>query len=297
MLVSDFITRVSYNLRGIDDEIPTAGDDEWVYWLSVGNAKISELYKDVTKQWRFSFNETAPYEPGTVATTGTTTLTGTSTNFNDYAVGDKVLVDGETTRTIATIISDTVLTVTLAFANTASTKSFYRDIIIKTGVQTYNLHRRFIAASDEVVVTKADDTARYYNVIQPQERRRQYRDVYIANENPQTITFTTDFESTEDLIGAVLTVPGYYGPPVLTDEDDTVPVPDGEWLALATATDLAFSDIIYEDKTEGLNNRANNRYSMMVRDNRRGTSRNPRRLNTTNSYRIHGPNRRSVRGN
>lgn len=296
MLVATLLERINYNLRGTDDDTPSIGDDEGVYWLSVANAKISELFEDVTKQWRFSFKSTAPYEPGTVATTGTTTLTGTGTYFNDYEVGDKISVDGETVRTIATISSDTVLTVTVAFSNTASTKSFYHDTIIQTGVQTYNLHRSFLAASDEVSLTLSDGTSRYYTVVQPQERSRYHQEVYIAEENPQTVTFTVDIESDSDMVGATLVVPGYYAPFEISDEDETVPVPDGEWLAIATAADIAFSDIIYEDKAEGLNVRANNRYSMMVRKNRRGTSRNPRRLNTTNSYRIHGPNRRYSRG-
>lgn len=295
MLVSSLISRINYNLRGIDDAQPSIGDDEGIYWISVANAKITELYEDITKQWRFSFKPTTPYEVGTVATVSTTTLTGTSTFFTDYNIGDTITIDGETVRTIATITSDTVLTVTVAFSHTASSKSFYRDIIIQTGLQTYNLHRRFLGASDDVYVTTADPAKTYYSVIQPQERTRYTRNVYISDENPQAITFTTTIESTENIIGKVLTVPGYYGVAEISDATDVVPVPDPEWLAIATAADLAFSDIIYEDKAEGLNIRANNRYGMMVLKNRRGTSRNPRRLQTTNSYRIHGPTRRDIR--
>lgn len=294
MLVSSLISRISYNVRGIDDEQPVISDDEGIYWLSVANAKVSELYEDITKQWRFSFKPTAPVEVGTVATTGTTTLTGTNTFFTDYSVGDIITVDGETERTIATITSDTSLTVTLAFSNTDSGLLFYRDIIIQTGVQTYNLHRLFLGASDQVYITTTDPTKRYYDIVQPQERPRFARRVYISGENPQTITFSTDIESDEDIVGKVLTVPGYYGVPEMTDADETVPVPDPEWLALATAADIAFNDIIYEDRSEGLNIRANNRYSMMVRKNRRGQAGHSRTLLTTNSYRIHGPTRRST---
>lgn len=294
MLVSSLISRINYSLRGLDDTQPAITADEGIYWLSVANAKVTELYEDLTKQWRFSFKPTAPYEVGTGATTGTTTLTGTNTFFTDYSVGDKITVDGETVRTIDTITSDTVLTVTVAFTNTASALSFYRDIIIQTGVQTYNLHRQFLGASDDVYITTTAPEKTYYTVVQPQERKRNVRDVYISSENPQTITFTTEIESTEDIVGKVLTVPGYYGVPEMTAADELVPVPDPEWLALATAADISFSDIIYEDKAEGLNAMANNRYSMMVKKNRRGTSGNPRRLQTTNSYRIHGPTRRNT---
>ncbi len=62
---------------------------------------------------------------GTVATTGTTTLTGTNTSFlSTFKVGDTVTVSGETARIISTIASDTVLTVSVAFSNTASGLSY-----------------------------------------------------------------------------------------------------------------------------------------------------------------------------
>jgi hypothetical protein len=58
---------------------------------------------------------------GTVATNGTTTLTGTSTIFTrSFVVGDTISVAGETDRIIATIVSNTELTVTVAFSTTAS---------------------------------------------------------------------------------------------------------------------------------------------------------------------------------
>jgi hypothetical protein len=295
MLVSSLLSNINNNLRGQDDVTPDITSDEGIYWLATINQKKDELYEDLTKQWSFSFHESFPNEPGTVATAGTTALTGTNTYFTDYAVGDKIVVSGETVRTIDTITSDTALTVTAAFSNTASGKTFTHDIIIRTGVQTYNLHRRFLGASDTVYVTNTDGNRIEYSVIQPQERQLNFREAFISEENPLTITFTTNIESTEDIIGGVLTVPGYSNVPDMTAATDVVPMPDPNWLALAVAADLAFGDLIYEDKTEGLNVRANNLYSMMVRKNRRGTFRNARKLQTTNSYRIHGPTTRSSR--
>jgi len=62
---------------------------------------------------------------GTVATNGSTTLTGTNTFFTDtFKVGDTITVSGETIRTIDTIASDTSLTVTVAFSTTASGLSY-----------------------------------------------------------------------------------------------------------------------------------------------------------------------------
>lgn len=55
MLVSEYITRLNYALRGIDDDAPISGSDEWNYWLSVLNRKKDELYEDVTKQWSVTY--------------------------------------------------------------------------------------------------------------------------------------------------------------------------------------------------------------------------------------------------
>ncbi len=61
------------------------------------------------------------YNIGTVAVAGTTTLTGTGTNFLAvYKAGDAIYVDGETVRTVAAVASNTSLTSTVAFSNTAS---------------------------------------------------------------------------------------------------------------------------------------------------------------------------------
>lgn len=56
---------------------------------------------------------------GTAAINGTT-VTGTDTNFTDYAVGDTITVAGETTRIIGTLSNDLLLTVTVAFTTPTS---------------------------------------------------------------------------------------------------------------------------------------------------------------------------------
>lgn len=101
---------------------------------------------------------------GTVATNGTTTLTGTGTSFlTNYSVGDPILVFGETVRTIATIASDTSLTVSVAFSTTASGLSYkatqgiiynntvikYYDIDLATTFTVLSAH----AASDNTALT------------------------------------------------------------------------------------------------------------------------------------------------
>lgn len=63
---------------------------------------------------------------GTVTTAGTTALAGdSSAKFLKYKVGDAINVDGETARSIATITSDTALTVSVAFSTSKSGLSYY----------------------------------------------------------------------------------------------------------------------------------------------------------------------------
>lgn len=57
---------------------------------------------------------------GTVTTNGTVNLVGVDTTFTDYVAGHTIKLTDETVRTIATIISDTSLTVTSAFTTSAS---------------------------------------------------------------------------------------------------------------------------------------------------------------------------------
>ncbi|MDQ4068784.1 MAG: hypothetical protein M3203_04820 [Actinomycetota bacterium] len=90
----------------------------------------------------FTFPGTPPADcpgnppPGTVATKGTTALTGTGTRFlTTFKAGDSVQVSGETPRTISAIASDTSLTVSTAFATTAN-GSTYRISCVGEPVNT-----------------------------------------------------------------------------------------------------------------------------------------------------------------
>lgn len=276
MLVSEFINKVNYSLRGLDDDAPTANSDEWNYWLDLFNQKKNELFLDVSKRLSSSFLLQAPAEKGTVATSGTTTLTGTDTFFTDYAVGDKITVSGETERTIATIVSDTSLTVTVAFSNTASAKTFTRKTIIKSGSYEYSLHRAFLGASDTALVIDTNSDNQYFNYQQPAERDIYSRYVYITGQNPQKLSFTNEIEATESLVGGELRIPGYYLPDDVTSETDILPVPSPDWAVAAVSAEIAFGDVTYEDKAETLNSKANYLYKAMLQNNRRGTFKNPR---------------------
>jgi hypothetical protein len=107
---------------------------------------------------------------GTVATNGTTQLTGTNTTFlTTFHVGDTILVTGETSRIITDIIDDSTLTVSIAFSTTATglsatissgtiditdTKYFYTD----TGANTYDVYRGSIYVTT-LTVTQVNETS------------------------------------------------------------------------------------------------------------------------------------------
>jgi len=297
MTLANFYTRVNYALRGNDDDAPAHGDEEAAYWLDTLNRKKDELYQDVTKNWRNTYHTEAPAEPGTVATAGTTTLTGTNTYFTDYAVGDKITVSGETERTIATITSDTSLTVTVAFSNTASGLTFTRKTIIATAVQTYNLHRSFLNLTGDDSVTNGagsgayiidtDDNRVTLPIIPIDRQRPDVTQAYISGLHPQSLTITTDIESTDSIVGGQLFTPGYYLPDDLSEETDVLPFLDPNWAVLAVASEIAFNDITYEDRAEALNAKANDLFSKMVRLNRGITFNSPRTV-PTNVRRIRG---------
>lgn len=278
MLVSEFLTRVSYALRGTDDDAPTVGTEEATYVLSLFNRKKDELYRDSRLRLTAAWKETAPNEPGTVATTGTTTLTGTNTYFTDYQIGDKITVSGETVRTIQAIASDTSLTVTVAFSNTASGKTFTHASIIASGDQSYSVHRDFLYPSDKVVITDTNSKTHDYTVIKPQERSSLTREVYLHGLNPYTLTFTSTIGSAEDIVGGTLSIPGFYLPADVSAATDLIPVDDPNWAVMATAAEYAFNDVVYEEKAPDLNDKANALFSAMLAKNRAGTFGNPRRM-------------------
>jgi hypothetical protein len=291
MTLTQLIAKINYNLRGIDDDSPVLGDDEWNYWTSLANSKKDEWADDTSQNWRSNWLNTPPTEPGTGATTATTTLTGTGTEFLDYRVGDKITVSGETERTIATITSDTVLTVTAAFSNSASGKTFTHKSIVATAVQAYSVPRTLISPSDQVRIIPTTGSDIYYDLDPPQERSKTstLQEVYLSGRNPQTMTFAYAIASTDQIVGGTLYLPGYYRPVDLdaTLATDLVLVDDPNWLAMAVAAEVAFNDITYEDKYADLAGKASVLYKNMSRRNRKGTYKTPR-VSATNVTRITG---------
>jgi len=280
MTVTEFLSGVNYAIRGIDDAAPSVGTEEADYWIATLNRKKDELYKDSKVLFDESFLTTSPNEEGTVATNGDTTLSGTGTFFTDYKAGDTILVSGETVRTIDTITSDTALTVTSAFSTTSSGLTFTRASIIASGVTDYSLNRAFLSPANRAYVLTTDNKKVYIDYLKPRESITSTQMAYIHGVNPKTISFTSTIDATDDIVGGTLYTPGYYLPADVDGSAGTnlLNLPDNQWGVLATAAEIAFGDIIYEDKAEGLNAKANNLYMHMVRNNRRNTYDQTRRI-------------------
>ncbi len=97
---------------------------------------------------------------GTIDPTASTTLTGVGTAFNsELAVGDLVTVSGET-RTITAIASDTSLTVSAAFTDTANDASPVANAKTTTAINSLDETTTPYVAGDviKVVGTESDGT-------------------------------------------------------------------------------------------------------------------------------------------
>lgn len=151
---------------------------------------------------------------------------------------------------------------------------------VSSGSQSYDLDTNFLVASDKVTVTTLTGSVVDYVVGEPQERDRYQKSCYISGTDPQTLTFNDQFSSTDSVIGGTIKVAGYYIPDDYTSGGSIVTIDDPYWLVYAVAADLAFNENSYTDKAPDLNAKANNLYSQMVSNNRRGSSNMPRQART-----------------
>lgn len=132
-----------------------------------------------------------------------------------------------------------------------------------------------IAPSDQVLIVDSNSQNVYYDIIKPRERPRNGRAFYVAGMNPQTLKSTNAITAAEDIVGGTLYLPGYYMPADITvateDGTSTIPFLDPYYAVLAVASEIAFNDITFEDKSVDLAGKANVLYMQMVRKNRRNT--------------------------
>lgn len=263
MTGQEFLDNTYNTYRGkVQSRTPDFGSDKANIVLAIGNRKIQEWATDPRNKWNSLFETSAQSEIGTVTTAGSTTLTGTGTFFTDYLVGDKITVNGETERTIDTITSDTVLTVTVAFTTTASSLAFTRSTIVDTTNDlTYKLNRRFFQPSDFAKVTRTDGSITEYPIVKAQQRSIVDQALYVHGLAPKKITFAQKIDSGLD--GGVLTVPGYYSPAPILLPTDVIPVDDPNWLVYITASELARNDPAKEDNFPTLAGMANDLFTKM----------------------------------
>jgi len=146
------------------------------------------------------------------------------------------------------------------------------------GTQTYDLEDDFLTPANSVSITTLTDPTNYlgYTIVKPEERDGFYNSVYISGREPKTLTFNDTFNADGTYIGGTINLAAYFIPDELTDASDDIPVDDPMWLVYAVASELAFNDITYSDKSPDLVGKANFLYSQMAAANRKGTYGNPR---------------------
>lgn len=144
---------------------------------------------------------------------------------------------------------------------------------------SFDLDDTYIGAASAPYVVDSEDRRHELSLIQPQEAEGQSMAVYVAGIDPQVLYFANEITATENIVGGTLYLPAYSMPDDIstTSATATIVVEDADWLVAATAAEIAFNDLTYEDKAEGLNAKANSLYQQMTRTNRRGVSGSPRR--------------------
>ena len=133
--------------------------------------------------------------------------------------------------------------------------------------RTYELDDDISDLSDFVYLVKANGDRVEYNVIKPQQRSLHQKGVYISSNNPKAITFIDTVETTDELIGSIVTVPLFFIPEAITSGSDTIVVDSPEWLIYETAAELVRNDPAKDDQYGNLAGKANDMYQKMIYQN------------------------------
>ncbi len=146
---------------------------------------------------------------------------------------------------------------------------------------TVDLDDDILLPADKVTIVTTADSSVDYVICKPQERDRFHRSCYISGRDPQVLTFVDDVVTGASIVGGAVNLAGFWVPDDLVSAGDTIPVDDPDWLVYATAAELSFNDLTYAAKYPELVAKANNLYSQMNSNNRRGTSGSPRTARTS----------------
>jgi len=157
------------------------------------------------------------------------------------------------------------------------------------GTQVYELEDEFLTPANGVTISPTGNPTSYikYTLVKPEERNNFYNSVYISGREPKLLTFNDTFNADGNYIGGTINLAAYFMPDEITDPSDDIPVDDPMWLVYAVASELAFNDLSYSDKSPDLVGKANFLYSQMAAANRKGVYGNPR-VAPTNVNRIRG---------
>lgn len=152
----------------------------------------------------------------------------------------------------------------------------------------FDLPLNLLSPSDSVYVITTNGSKVDLDLVSPEDRDYNSRQVYIKGINPQVLVFNNEVKANENIIGGTLYLPGWYLPADLVAETDKLPFRDPEWAVMAVASEVAFADIVYEDKAPELNSKANNLYRSMAHAENNGTHTKPSKIRTSVSRRISG---------
>jgi hypothetical protein len=150
--------------------------------------------------------------------------------------------------------------------------------VIAAGINTFNLDDSdsanklsgFIQPAKRAYVLRLDGTRHYIDIVKPQFAHYMQKQVYVSGLNPKVVNLSYSVVLGDADIGGSLYVPGYWLPADmdLTSATATVPCDDPYWLSMASAADVAFNEITYDDKFADLNGKANVLYGQMSHANR-----------------------------
>lgn len=214
MDVTAAISGINYALRGIDDDAPSSGSDEYSYWLSVLNAKKNDFYRDANNNWD----------------------------------------EARETRSLGLVTASAVLSFNLPV-------DFFKPAGDARGISCY-------------VLTTAGKRVDL-DLVKAANADADLRQVYISGTNPQTLTFTNQVLADENIVGGTIYIRGYFIPADLVNPTDELPFSNPQWGVLSTAAKIAFNDIIYEDKAQGINAEANALFESMQSLARKGAPGDP----------------------
>lgn len=146
---------------------------------------------------------------------------------------------------------------------------------------SFDLPDSFLAPAGRAHVIDTDGHYHYFDVVDPAEADPRIQQVYISGQNPQKLKFSAEIAADSVLVGGTLYMPGYFCPDDIDPdaegvEDKIIPVDDANWGVMATAAQIAFNDITYEEKFGDLNGQASILWKNMVKKNRKRGRGNPR---------------------